>query len=158
MPELVDFLRTRGVRCFRSYRDDEYFFVVDCVYSGTPAASPGRLFVNLSVDSDGVIQVTATPDRFYPAQARTRLAKLAAAWDPATGGVDVQTAVHESSDPTRVGATLVTRGHPADLTAAAEFIDRTLAWAIELFGNLDAVATGPPGPTGREPGRLADAG
>lgn len=158
MPELVDFLRTRGLRCFRSYRDDEYFFVVDCVYGPNPGASPGRLFVNLSVAGDGAIQVTATPDRFFPAQARSRLAKLAAAWDPGTRGQDVQTAVHESSDPTRVGATLVTRGHPADLTAAAEFIDRTLAWAIELFGTLSAAARVPTGPSGREPGRLADTG
>lgn len=157
MHELVDFLRSRGMRCFRSYRDDAYFFVVDCVYPGDPAAYRGRLFVNLQVGEDGAIQVTATPDRFYPADVRTRLAAVAAAWDPGGAhGLDIDTSVHESSDPTRVGATVVTRACPVGLTAATEFVERAVACAIELFGRLNSVAPARSAPVG--PASLADAG
>ena len=138
MHELVDFLRSRGMRCFRSYRDDEYFFVVDWV-------CPGRLYVNLGVGADGAITVTVTPDRFYPAEARGRLAMLLAGWDPeGTRELCLDAAVHDSSDPGRVGATLFSRGRPADLIGAAEFVDRTVACAVDLFGRLDSLSPARP--------------
>jgi len=77
-PLIKDYLRANGVRYFRGHHDDEYFFLVDFLAD----TGHGRLHVHLAVGGllRDTVQIGITPDRFYPADTRDRLAGLVARW------------------------------------------------------------------------------
>lgn len=146
---IEDYLRSTGVRYFRGHHDDEYFFLVDFVFMRD--AQQGRLHVHLqSTGRDGAdgegVQLSITPDRYYPIEGRRRLVELAGRWN--AGNPGGQATVHESSDPGLVGVSVQNAHCPADVASMASFVEDSVASAIELFGTMGQVA----------PPQLRDAG
>ena len=138
------YLRSTGVRYFRGHHDDEYFFLVDFLF--LVDAHQGRLHVHLEAcgtDRDSVhrdsVQLSITPDRFYPVESRGRLAALAARWIGQNPGAEAT--VHDSSDPGLVGVSIQSLHRPADAESLASFVDDCVASAIELFGAMGQTAT-----------------
>jgi hypothetical protein len=133
------YLRSTGVRYFRGHHDDEYFFLVDFVF--LVDAHQGRLHVHLEAcgpERDSV-QLSITPDRFYPVENRSRLSALAARWIGQNHGAEA--VVHDSSDPSLVGVSVQSRHRPADAESLACFVDECVASAIELFGTMGQTVT-----------------
>ncbi|HPX35393.1 MAG TPA: YbjN domain-containing protein [Mycobacterium sp.] len=133
MNELIEkYLDVRGIRYYRGYRDDVYFFMVDI-------GDHARLHVHLEVsgaDRDGV-QISITPDRYYPAAYSDRILQALARWNSDCRAIGAL--LQESSDPNLVGvaAGSVYRGvDPAEFGA---FVDGCLAAAVELFRSLGAL-------------------
>lgn len=134
------YLRSTGVRYFRGHHDDEYFFLVDFVF--LVDAHQGRLHVHLEAcgpDRDSV-QLSITPDRFYPVEDRGRLCGLADRWIGQNPGAEA--IVHDSSDPSLVGVSVQSLHRPADAESLACFVDECVASAIELFGTMGQRALG----------------
>ncbi|MEI7914227.1 MAG: hypothetical protein WCH82_05715 [Mycobacteriaceae bacterium] len=149
---IEEYLRTTGLRYFRGHHDDEYFFLVDFLFVAD--AHHGRLHVHIEAagpDRD-VVQVSITPDRYYPAQARDRLTALAARWN--AGHPGSQVVVRDSCDPALVGVLLLHADRPADADALASFVDETVSAGIELFGRMRQAVTELP----QTPAGLRDAG
>ena len=147
---IEDYLRTRGVRYFRGHHDDEYFFLVDFVAD----AYRGRLNVHLEVcgpDRDGV-QVSISPDRYYPAGQRDLFTGLADRWN--SGNPAVSAVVLDSSDPQLVGVMARAGQRPAAAAELADFVEAAVSAAVELFGLMTAAAT----PGRQSAGDLRDAG
>lgn len=138
---IEDYLRSTGLRYFRGHHDDEYFFLVDFLFLAD--AHNGRLHVHIEAcgpDRDAV-QVSITPDRYYPAANRGRLSELAVRWNAQNPGVEAM--VHDSCDPALVGVSVQSRCRPAELAALTSFVDDAVAAGIELFGRMRQAAAGP---------------
>ena len=149
---IEEYLRTTGLRYFRGHHDDEYFFLVDFLFVAD--AHHGRLHVHIEAsgpDRDGV-QVSITPDRYYPAEARDRLTALAARWNAEHPGSEA--VVRDSCDPALVGAMLLQADRSADADALASFVDDAVSAGIELFGRMRQAVAG----LGQDGAGLRDAG
>lgn len=135
---IEDYLRTRGVRYFRGHHDDEYFYLVDYVVG----AYRGRLDVHLQVcDADrGGVQVSISPDRYYPVQYQQRLEDLVARSNAGTPAV--RSLVHDSCDPRLVGVLARGQSRPADTAALRDFVEAGLACSVDLFGAMAGMAAG----------------
>jgi hypothetical protein len=133
------YLRSTGVRYFRGHHDDQYFFLVDFLF--LVDAHQGRLHVHLEAcgPEHDAVQLSITPDRFYPVESRARLSALAARWIGQNPGAEA--IVHDSSDPSLVGVSVQSRHRPTDAAAMASFVDDCVASAIELFGTMGQTAT-----------------
>ena len=135
---IEEYLRARGVRYFRGHHDDEYFFLVDFQSDFCLDASNGRLHVHLEVSgaARNDVQLSITPDRFYPAAKRDLLTSLATRWTAGSGGAEA--VIHDSSDPALVGITVLDRFRPTSSAGLAYFVDQSIASAIELFEQVTA--------------------
>ncbi|MFV0493747.1 hypothetical protein [Mycobacterium sp.] len=140
------YLRTRGRRYFRGRHDGEFFFVLSSgrglhVHLENPPANPE------------VVTVRVTPAAFFPATERPRLTRLTDHWNEHNHSIAA--AVHESSDPSRVGVAaeqsmrLVTAADTGEAAAFADdfaafaedfaaFADRAITAAVDLFDTLSA--------------------
>lgn len=98
------------------------------------------------------VQLSITPDRFYPVAKRDLLTSLATRWTVGSGGAEA--VVHDSSDPVLVGITVLDRFRPTSGAGLAYFVDQSIASAIELFEQVTAEAL----PTHPGPAVLRDAG
>lgn len=140
MNELIeDYLRRRGSRYFRGHHADEYFFLVDVLIDGHHK----RLQVHLEAvgpDRD-TVQVSISPDRYYPAASRATLADLAARWMVGESGADV--VIHDSSDPSLVGLSVHTWESPTSLGGLSGFVDHAVNAAIEFFAQIRAAVPMP---------------
>ena len=128
-PLIKDYLRAKSVRYFRGHRDDEYFFLVE----SPGGAVRGRLHVHLAVSGlvRDTVQISITPDRYYPADKRDRLSGLAARWT--AGGHGAEAIVRDSCDPSLVGVSVEDFFRPISAAGLAQFVDQTIASAAELF-------------------------
>ena len=132
------YLRTRGSRYFRGAHDGEYFYVAN--------TRPRRLHVHLEVapGHHDVLLIRVSPACFFPASDRPWLTHLADTWNRRNR--EVTAVVHGSSDPQRIGVfarhSQSIRGRVA-FEDFATFVDRTIASAIEFFGELTPVADQP---------------
>ena len=151
---IEDYLRARGLQYFRGHHDDEYFFLIDSHKDFFVDVSCGRLHVHLGVSGllHDTVDLSITPDRFYPADSRDRLAGMAARWTANSQGAEA--VVRESSDPALVGITVDDRFRPIDHATLAGCVDQTIASAIELFDEVNGEATTRP----QAPEILRDAG
>jgi hypothetical protein len=86
------------------------------------------------------VQLSITPDRFYPVEDRGRLCGLADRWIGQNPGAEA--IVHDSSDPSLVGVSVQSLHRPADAESLACFVDECVASAIELFGTMGQRALG----------------
>lgn len=127
---IEEYLRIRGLRYFRGHHDDEYVFL-----SEAPGAV-GKMHVRLAAAGPEV-RVTVSPDRYYPAGDRDRLAGLAARW--ATAGA-AEVVLQDSCDPALVGVVARARTRPQGLDDLAGFVDRAVASAVDLFADLRRAA------------------
>ncbi len=145
---LEDYLRGRGVRFFRGHHDDEFFFLLDLPAPGFRTRPAGRLDIHLGVCGAGrdAVRVHISPDRFYPADQRDRLAAVAARWN--AGDPWVRAAVHESCDPALVGVDAAMTRRPVDSADLADFIDHAVDAAVELFGLMCDASRAEAGTTG----------
>jgi hypothetical protein len=133
--QIEEYLRARGARYFRGHHDDEYFFFVDFL----AGADRGRLDVHLDVcDDSETVQVTISPDRYYPAERTSRLAALVDRWN--AGAPAVQAVVHGSCDPRLVGVQARGSARPADAASLSGFVDGAVAAGIDLFGGIATAA------------------
>ncbi|QUR69961.1 hypothetical protein F6B93_19740 [Mycobacterium spongiae] len=143
------YLRTRGRRYFRGQHDGEFFFVAN--------AHPWRLHVHLEIcpAQPDVLTIRVAPPCFFPASDEARLAELA---DTSNGEhPEVAVVVHGSSDPSRIGVTVQQSrrfGDPVRRDDLAAFIDRSIAAAIDFFGELGPIVQSP----STAPPLLRDAG
>lgn len=131
MNELIEeCLRTRGVRYFRGRHDDEYFHLV---HTGA-----GRLYVHLEIcgPDGGTVQISISPDRYFPAGHSERLHRAVARWN--AGCREVGALVQPSSDPNLVGVAAGSRYCGSDPIELGDFVDGSLMAAVELFGLLGA--------------------
>ena len=149
-PLIKDYLRAKSVRYFRGHRDEEYFFLVDFPVD----AVHGRLHVHLAVSPllRDTIQISITPDRYYPADTRDRLSGLAARWT--ADGEGAEAIVHDSCDPSLVGVSVEDFFRPISAAGLAGFVDQTIASAIELFEQVTVETL----PSRRANDMLRDAG
>jgi hypothetical protein len=151
--ELIErYLRTRGRRYFRGQHDGEYFFVAN--------AHPRRLHVHLGISRwhSDVFTVRVNPACFFPAADSDRLAHIVDTWNQQSR--EVIAIVHGSSDPQRIGVVARSSQRIRDRVSFqdfASFVDRSIAAAIDLFGELTPVVELPPRSQGAEP-LLRDAG
>lgn len=140
MNELIeDYLRRRGARYFRGHHVDEYFYLVDVLVDGHHK----RLHVHLEAagPARNAVQVSISPDRYYPASARPTLACLAGRWMAGEPGADV--VIHDSSDPSLVGLSVHTWEHPVDVAGLTAFVDHAVSAAIELFAQIRSAVPAP---------------
>lgn len=149
-PFIKDYLRAKSVRYFRGHRDDEYFFLVD----SPVVAVHGRLHVHLAVSGllRDTVQISITPDRYYPADKRDRLSGLAARWT--AGGQGAEAIVHYSCNPSLVGVLVEDFFRPISAAGLAGFVDQTIASAFELFEQVTVETL----PSRRATDMLRDAG
>jgi hypothetical protein len=149
-PLIEDYLRANGVRYFRGHHDDEYFFLVDFLVD----AGHGRLHVHLAVGGllHDTVQIVITPDRYYPADKRDRLAGLAARWTVAGQGAEA--VVRDSCDPTLIGISVEDLFRPTSGAGLADLLDQTIASAIQLFEQVSLETL----PSSRVSDILRDAG
>ena len=149
-PFIKDYLRAKSVRYFRGHRDDEYFFLVD----SPVVAVHGRLHVHPAVSSllRDTVQISITPDRYYPADKRDRLSGLAARWT--AGGQGAEAIVHDSCNPSLVGVLVEDFFRPISAAGLAGFVDQTIASAFELFEQVTVETL----PSRRATDMLRDAG
>jgi hypothetical protein len=138
---LVDrYLSTRGLRFLRGDHDGEYFCVVN--------PHPGRLHVHLKMSPSfgDVLMVSVAPARFFPVADRPALTHFADTWNLQHRAVTA--IVHESSDSERIGVSARrSQWIREDISFEdfASFVDRTIAAAIDLFGQLTPVVEAPTG-------------
>jgi len=128
------YLSARGLRFLRGDHDGEYFCVVD--------ARPGRLHVHLTMSPSfgDVLVLSVTPSRFSPVTDRAGLTNFADTWNRRNRGVTA--IVHGSADSGHVGISARrSQWIREDISSEdfACFVDRTIAAAIELFGQLTPV-------------------
>ena len=128
------YLRTRGLRYFRGQHDGEFFFVAN--------ADPRRLHVHLGISRwrTDTFTIRVAPACFFPAADGARLAQLADTWNQRNR--EVAAIVHGSSDPQRIGVVARSSQRIRDEVSFedfASFIDRSVAAAVDLFGELGSV-------------------
>lgn len=146
--QIEEYLRARGAQYFRGHHDDEYFFLVDFL----AGADRGRLNVHLGVDdaAPDTVQVTISPDRYYPAEQTERLVRLAEQWN--AGDPVVVARVHGSCDPHLVGVQAHGCTRPADNAALTGFVDSAVAAGIDLFAGIATAAAPAPNAVLRDAG------
>ena len=132
------YLCTRGSRYFCGQHDGEYLYVAN--------TRPRRLHVHLGISRwhSDVFMIRVAPDCFFPAADSARLARLADTWNQQNR--EVTAIVHASSDPQRIGVVARSSQRIRDRVAFedfATFVDRTIAAAIEFFGELPPFAECP---------------
>jgi hypothetical protein len=147
-PLIEDYLRTRGVRYFRGHHEEEYFYLVD-FHLGINRL---RLDVHLEASGDDAVQVSITPDRYYPAQYRESLVGLVEGWNTASPALEA--AILGSCDPRLIGVAAHGLCRPADAAALAAFVDAAVASSVELFAAVAGIA----GHARQTPDVLRDAG
>jgi hypothetical protein len=134
------YLSTRGLSFLRGDHDGEYFCVV--------GADPRRLHVHLKMSPSfgDVLMISVTPSRLSPGTDRAWLIDFADTWNRRNRGITA--IVHGTADSEHVGIS-ARRSQwiredisPEDF---ASYIDRTIAAAIDLFGQLARVQS--PAPT-----------
>lgn len=137
--DLVErYLRTRGRRYFRGHHDGEYFFVANAHSSASR-----RLHVHLEISPEhgDVLIIRVMPACFFPAAERPWLTHFSDTWNRQER--EVTAVVHGSSDPQRIGV-VARRSHWIRDTVSFEdfsaFVDRTIADATDLFGDLSPAA------------------
>jgi len=128
------YLRTRGRRYFRGQHDGEFFFVADMHLR--------RLHVHLEISPahPDVLTIRVAPACFFPAADYAWLAQFADTWNEQHR--DITAIVHGSSDPRRIGVEAQQcRWFTEEVTFEdfAEFVDRTITAAIDLFAGLAPV-------------------
>jgi hypothetical protein len=139
--DLIDrYLSTRGLRFLRGDREGEYFCVVN--------PHPGRLHVHLEMSPSfgDMLVISISPARFFPVADRPRLTNCADTWNRRNRGVTA--IVHGSSDSERIGVSARrSQWIREDISFEdfASFVDRTIAAAIGLFGELTPVVEVPIG-------------
>jgi hypothetical protein len=128
------YLYTCGLRFFRGQHDGEYFFVAN--------AHPRRLHVHLEISPsfDDVLIIRVAPACFFPVADRPWLTHFADTWNQQNR--EVTAIVHGSSNPQRLGVVArrsqwIREG--VSFEEFASFADRTIAAAIDLFGELTPV-------------------
>ena len=132
---LVDrYLSTRGLRFLRGDHDGEYFCVVN--------PHPGRLHVHLKMSPSfgDVLMISVAPARSFPVTDRPWLTHYADTWNLQNRGVTA--IVHGCSDSERIGVSARrSQWIREDISFEdfASFVDRTIAAAIDLFGELTPV-------------------
>jgi hypothetical protein len=132
------YLCTRGSRYFRGAHDGEYFYVAN--------TRPRRLHVHLEIapGHHDVLLIRVAPACFFPASDRPWLTHFADTWNQQDR--EVTAIVHGSSDPQRIGVVARRsqwiRGCVA-FDDFATFVDRTIAAAIEFFGELAPIVEQP---------------
>lgn len=133
---IEEYLRARGVRYFRGHHDEEYFYLVDHVVGPHRV----RLNVHLAVcDADrGGVELSITPDRYFPVQYRKRLEDLVDRHD--VGAPAVRSVVHDSCDPRLVGVVAHGRLRPADSAALGGFVEAAVTGSVDLFGSMAGLA------------------
>lgn len=144
MNELIeDYLRSGGVRYFRGHHDDEYFYLLHdhLLHDHLLHGRRPRLHVHLEVcgaDRDAV-EITITPDRYYPAALRDDLQQTVESWNDEAHGIGAL--VTGSSDPHLAGVAAGSRYRGGDSGEFGEFVDNCVAAATELFERI-RIATG----------------
>jgi hypothetical protein len=128
------YLSNRGLRFLRGDHDGEYFCVVN--------PHPGRLHVHLAISPSfgDMLAISATPARVFSVCDRPWLTRFADTWNRRNRGVTA--IVQGSSDSTRVGVSARrSQWIREDISFEdfASFVDRTIAAAIDLFGELTSV-------------------
>ncbi|BBZ39191.1 YbjN domain-containing protein [Mycobacterium conspicuum] len=128
------YLSTRGLPFLRGDHDGEYFCVVD--------AQPRRLHVHLSMSSSfgDMLMIDVTPSRFSPVTDRASLTKFADTFNRRNRGITA--IVHGSADTQHLGLSARRSQWIREDISAEDFaahVDRTIAAAIELFGQLAPV-------------------
>jgi hypothetical protein len=128
------YLFTCGLRFFRGQHDGEYFFVAN--------AHPRRLHVHLEISPSfgDVLMIRVSPACYFPAADRPWLTHFADTWNQQNH--DVTAIVHGSSDPHRIGVSARRSQwirEDSSFEDFASFADRTIAAAIDLFGQLTPV-------------------
>lgn len=135
MNELIEkYLGVRGIRYFRGYRDDVYFFMVGI-------GDHARLHVHLEVSAAQVsgaghdsVQISITPDRYYPAAYSDRILQALAGWNAECRVIGAL--LQESSDPNLVGVAAGSIYRGSDPGEFGAFADGCVAAAVELFRSL----------------------
>ena len=129
------YLSARGLPFLRGDHDGEYFCVVD--------AQPRRLHVQLTMSPSfgDVLMIRVTPSRFSPVtDHRACLTNFADSWNRRNRGVTA--IVHGSADSEHIGISARRSQWIREDIASEDFdsfVDRTVAAAIELFGQLTPV-------------------
>jgi len=136
------YLCTRGSRYFRGQHDGEFFYLAN--------TRPRRLHVHVEISPGhhDVLIIRVAPSCFFPTADRPWLTHLADTWNQQDHGITA--VVHgSSSDPERIGIiarrSQWIRGGVA-FEDFATFVDRTIAAAIEFFGELTPVVERPAQP------------
>jgi hypothetical protein len=132
------YLYSRGRRYFCGRHDGEYFFLAK--------TSSQRLHVRLGVspDFDDVLVIRVARGRFFSPADRSRLTDVCDRWNLQNRGVTA--IVHGSSDPPRIGVVARrSRWLPETISFEdfASIVDRTIADAFDLFGELTLVVEQP---------------
>ncbi len=133
------YLCTRGSRYFRGAHDGEYFYVA--------RTRPRQLHVHLEISpTDGdVLIIRVAPACFFPATDRPWLTHFADTWNQQDRAVTA--IVHRSSDPQRIGVVARKSRWIRDDVSFDDFaslVDRTIADAIDFFGQLTPTVDLPP--------------
>lgn len=128
------YLRTRGRRYFRGQHDGEFFYVADL--------NLRRLHIHLEISPahQDVFTIRVTPACFFPAADYAWLVQFADTWNKENR--DITAIVHGSSDPRRIGVEAQQcRWFTEEVSFEdfAQFVDRTITAAIDLFSGLAPV-------------------
>jgi hypothetical protein len=134
------YLSTRALEFLRGDHDGEYFCVVN--------ARPGRLHVHLEMSSSfgDMLVVSVTPSRVLPVTDRPWVTTFADTWNRRNRGVTAL--VHGSSDSAHIGVSARRSQWIREDISFEDFtffIDRTIAAAIDLFGQMTPVVEAPNG-------------
>jgi len=129
------YMRACGLRSLRGEHEGEYFAVVD--------AHPRRLHVHLEMSPSfgDMLTIQVTPACRFPLADQPWITHFANTWNQRNR--EVTAIVHRStSDPQRIGVSArrsqwIREGISFD--DFASFVDRTIAAAIDLFGELTPV-------------------
>lgn len=140
MTDLIEgYLRAAGVQYFRGHHDGEYVFLVDLPVRtpGRPADRQGKLHVHLRAGEQDDLQISITPDRYYPAAHRERLVELTARWGFADDALaDAWVEVYDSCDPALVGVVAYARGRSDGIDGVAALVDGAVTAATALFSGF----------------------
>jgi Putative bacterial sensory transduction regulator len=132
------YLCDRGWRYSRGQYDAEYFFLVK--------TRSQRLHVHLGVspDFDDVLVIRVSPGRFFSPADRPQLTHVSDQWNQQNR--EVTAIVHGSSDPRRIGVVARKSRWISETVSFEDFasiVDRTIADAFDLFGELTLVVEQP---------------
>lgn len=140
MTDLIEgYLRAAGVQYFRGHHDGEYVFLVDypAPVSGRTVDRHGKLHVHLRGLDRTELQISITPDRYYPVAHRDRLEGLTARWGfAAAAGAARWAEVYDSCDPALVGVAAYAQGRPDGIEGVAVLVEGTICAATELFAGF----------------------
>ena len=145
MTDLIEgYLRATGVQYFRGHHDGEYVFLVDLPVR--TADRQGKLHVHLRAGEQDDLEISITPDRYYPAAHRERLMELTARWGfGADACADAWVEVYDSCDPALVGVVAYAPGRSDGIDGVSALVDGAVTAATALFsgfpGQIPALRT-----------------